>query len=38
MIELLPENPEFTPIVVDPRRQRLVIEGLGVGIIRTGKL
>jgi repressor LexA len=38
MIDLLPENPEFTPIVVDPRRQRLVIEGLGVGIIRTGKL
>ena len=33
-VSLLPENPEFQPIQVDLRRQELVIEGLGVGIIR----
>lgn len=33
-VSLLPENPEFQPILVDLRRQELVIEGLGVGIIR----
>ena len=33
-VSLLPENPEFQPIRVDLRRQELVIEGLGVGIIR----
>jgi repressor LexA len=33
-VSLLPENPEFQPIRVDLRHQDLVIEGLGVGIIR----
>jgi repressor LexA len=33
-VSLLPENPEFQPIQVDLRRQELVIEGLGVGIVR----
>ena len=33
-VELLPENEDFAPIVVDLREQELVIEGLGVGIIR----
>ena len=37
MVELLPENPEFDPIVVDTRREELTIEGLGVGIIRGGR-
>ena len=37
MVELLPENPEFEPIVVDTRREEFVIEGLGVGIIRSGR-
>jgi repressor LexA len=32
---LLPENPEFEPIEVDLKRQSLVIEGLGVGVLRT---
>lgn len=32
--ELLPENPDFKPIVVDLERQPLVIEGLAVGVIR----
>ncbi len=36
-VELLPENPNFVPIVVDLRRQALVIEGIAVGVIRNGK-
>jgi len=35
-VRLLPENPDFQPIEVDLRRQSLVIEGLGVGILRNG--
>ncbi len=34
-VTLLPENPDFTPIEVDLRRQELTIEGLGVGVIRN---
>ncbi len=34
-VSLLPENPEFQPILVDLRRQELVIEGRAVGVIRT---
>lgn len=34
-IQLLPENDEFTPIVVDLREQNFTIEGLAVGIIRN---
>lgn len=34
---LEPENPDFEPIEVDLREQELSIEGLGVGLIRTGK-
>jgi repressor LexA len=37
VVELHPENPDFQPIVVDLRSQELVIEGLGVGVIRHGK-
>lgn len=33
---LLPENPDFSPIEVDLRRQMLEIEGVGVGVIRNG--
>ena len=36
-IQLLPENPDFAPIEVDPRKDRLMIEGLGVGVIRNSK-
>ena len=36
-VQLLPENPDFDPIEVDLRHQPLVIEGLGVGILRNGK-
>lgn len=37
IVQLLPENPDFEPIVVDLRSQELVIEGIGVGVIRHGK-
>ena len=37
IIELHPENPEFEPIVVDPRREQFAIEGLAVGVIRAGR-
>ncbi|MBT9432147.1 repressor LexA [Candidatus Sodalis endolongispinus] len=36
IVELLPENSEFAPIVVDLRQQELTIEGLAVGVIRNG--
>jgi repressor LexA len=35
-VHLLPENPDFAPIVVDLRAQALTIEGLGVGVLRLG--
>ncbi|PAV25688.1 SOS-response transcriptional repressor LexA [Tamilnaduibacter salinus] len=35
---LLPENDEFEPIEVDLTDQELVIEGLGVGVIRRSDL
>ncbi|WP_310446390.1 transcriptional repressor LexA [Thiobacillus sp.] len=36
-VRLLPENPDFEPIVVDLTRQELVIEGIAVGVIRSGR-
>ena len=36
-VQLLPENPDFEPILVDLKRDFFAIEGLGVGIIRNGK-
>jgi repressor LexA len=33
-VALLPENPDFEPMLVDLRREALVIEGVGVGVIR----
>ncbi|MDC9595009.1 transcriptional repressor LexA [Xenorhabdus sp. IM139775] len=35
-IELIAENPEFKPIVVDLSEQNFTIEGLAVGVIRSG--
>lgn len=35
-IRLLPANPDFEPIEVDPRRDAFVIEGIGVGVLRNG--
>jgi repressor LexA len=34
---LMPENPDFAPIVVDPRVTALAIEGIGVGLIRGSR-
>ncbi len=36
-VQLLPENPDFAPIDVDLRKDRLEIEGIGVGVIRNAK-
>ena len=36
LVELLPENEEFEPILVDLSQQALVIEGVVVGVIRDG--
>jgi len=33
-IELLPAHPDFSPIVVDPRRESFAIEGVAVGLVR----
>jgi len=35
---LMAENQEFAPIVVDGKRDALVIEGIGVGVIRATRL
>ena len=34
IIELLPENQDFSPIKVDLREQEFAIEGLSVGVLR----
>ena len=36
-IVLSPENPAFQPIVVDPRVTAFAIEGVGVGLVRSGR-
>jgi repressor LexA len=36
LVELLPENPDFSPIVVDTQREELSLEGIGVGLVRAG--
>ena len=35
-IQLIAENEEFSPIVIDLTQQEIAIEGLGVGVIRQG--
>jgi repressor LexA len=37
-VMLMPENADFSPIVVDGKREPLVIEGLGVGVLRTTRM
>jgi repressor LexA len=34
VVRLVPENPDYEPIRIDLREQPLVIEGLGVGVLR----
>jgi repressor LexA len=36
-IELLPENPDYAPIVIDARSGDFTLEGIGVGLLRGGK-
>jgi repressor LexA len=36
VVTLLPENEDFEPILVDLKKQSLVIEGVVVGVIRDG--
>ena len=36
-VQLLPENPDFEPIEIDLRQNELAIEGIAVGVIRSGK-
>lgn len=35
VIELLPENPDFKPIRVEPQRDDFALEGLAVGLLRA---
>lgn len=37
-IELLPENPEFEPIVVSPQDEQFELEGIAVGLVRNTML
>ncbi len=37
IVELLPENPDYAPIIIDTRHDDLVLEGIGVGLVRAGK-
>jgi repressor LexA len=37
VIDLLPENPDFEPITVDARSTDFALEGIGVGLVRSGK-
>ena len=34
-VELIAENPDYSSIIVDTRREPLTIEGLAVGVIRS---
>jgi len=34
-VELIAENPDYKPIVVDLKREPLAIEGIAVGVIRA---
>ena len=36
-IELLPENPDYAPIIVDARSDEFALEGIAVGLLRAGK-
>lgn len=37
-IELLPENPDYQPIVITKHEPNFALEGLGVGLIRNSRL
>jgi repressor LexA len=35
IVRLLPENPDFEPILVNLKEQEMAIEGIGVGVVRN---
>ncbi|MBL8395465.1 MAG: transcriptional repressor LexA [Candidatus Accumulibacter sp.] len=37
VIELIAENPDFAPIIVDTKHRALAIEGIAVGLIRSSE-
>jgi len=37
MVELIAENRDFAPILVNTRKEPLTIEGIAVGLIRDGR-
>ena len=37
LVQLLPDNPDFETIEVDLRREAFAIEGIAVGVLRSGK-
>ncbi len=37
VVELIAENPDFEPIIVDTRKEEVAIEGVAVGLIRGGE-
>jgi repressor LexA len=37
IVELIAENPDFAPIIVDTGSRALAIEGIAVGLIRGGE-
>ena len=37
IVELVAENPDFDPIIVDTRERSIEIEGIAVGLIRGGE-
>jgi repressor LexA len=37
IVELIAENPDYEPIIVDTRTQQIEIEGIAVGLIRGGE-
>jgi len=37
VVELMAENPDFEPIIVDTRKEEVAIEGIAVGLIRGGE-
>ena len=37
VVELIAENPDYAPIVIDTRSQEVFLEGIGVGLVRAGQ-
>ena len=37
-VQLIPDNPDFSTINIDLKREQFEIEGLAVGVIRNGKI